>query len=755
MFYGITLENKKSLKIINLVQKPQLRGAEIFACQLSNHLMEQGHEVLVVSIFEGDSELPFHGDLIELNRSIHKRLFDITGWRKFSTIVKDFNANIVQANAADTLKFAVSSKLMFSWKHPIIFRNANKMGDFINSKLKWRLNNFYLSKVSYVISVSKECEKDLISTFSYSSNKITTIEIGVEKKSLGEIPNDLKDIFKRGPVVSHIGGFVTEKNHTGLINIFEKTIKIFPNAQLLLMGKGKLERVVKEKAKNKNIHQNVHFLGYRRDVLDILTHSQAFVLPSLIEGLPAVILESMYCETPVVAYNVGGISEIVIPQKTGWLIEKNEEIDFINSLNAVLEGGEIVSEKVSNAKDLVTQKFLNPSIAKRFAKCYKSLLAVPQPKEKMKILQLVTKRQYRGAELFASDLSKELIELGNEVYFVGIYQNSQDVLTVKNAINLDLVKNKKGLFSISVVKEIVGLVNEIKPDIIQCNGSDTLKYTVAASYFFHEDIPLVYRNISIISEWISSKFKKVLYKKLFNRIAHVTSVGDEALADFINTYQYSPSKAEVIRRGVPLKGLDKETFSKQLRSDLNFNENIKIALHIGNFSREKNHEFLLKVFSELKKEQPNIKLVCVGTGDLYEEVKTSIAEWGLEETIFLLGFRKDIPEILAAADCLVLCSRVEGVPGVILEAGTQKIPSIAINVGGVSEVLINNKTGFLIDNFDVEEFKNRIVELMLDKKKQVQFGNNAYNMISKGFDPKKNAKKFEQLYKDLVISYQN
>jgi len=371
----------------------------------------------------------------------------------------------------------------------------------------------------------------------------------------------------------------------------------------------------------------------------------------------------------------------------------------------------------------------------------------------MRILQLVTRRQYRGAELFAADLSSELIKLGHSVAFVGLYKVNDDVLIVEGSENRDLINKKTSLFSIQLVKRLVKLIKEFKPDVIQCNGSDTLKYTYAASYFV-EDIPVVYRNISIISEWVSNKPKKILYKNMFKRIAHVTSVGDEAMADFIKTYSYPENQTEVIRRGIPVKNVDKLGFSKKLRSQLGFDNSTKIVTHIGNFSPEKNHEFLIDVFFSLKDEHPKIKLICVGSGVLYDKIKNLIRERGLERSIYLLGFRKDIPEILAASDCLILCSRVEGVPGVILEAGTQKTPSIANNVGGVSEVLINNKTGYLIDGLEKDEFRDKLIKLMEDEKLRKHFGENAYTMISQGFNPKENAKKFEELYLSLITDSQ-
>jgi len=369
----------------------------------------------------------------------------------------------------------------------------------------------------------------------------------------------------------------------------------------------------------------------------------------------------------------------------------------------------------------------------------------------MRILQLVTRRQYRGAELFAADLSCELIKLGNQVAFVGLYGVKEDVLFVEKADNFDLVNSKKSMFSIHLVKKMVDFIKDFKPDIIQCNGSDTLKYTFAASYFV-EDIPVVYRNISIISEWVSNRPKKILYKNMFKRIAHVTSVGDEAMADFIKTYNYPQHRTEVIRRGIPVKNVDKVGFSKKFRKNLGFDQTTKIVTHVGNFSPEKNHEFLIDMFSNLKKSHSDIKLICVGSGVLFEKVKNDIYQKGLNNNIFLLGFRKDIPEILAVSNCLVLCSTVEGVPGVILEAATQKTPSIATNVGGVSEVLIDGKTGYLIDKFDKNQFSEKLIELMSNEKKQREFGENAYKMISKGFDPSKNAKKFESLYQTLIGS---
>jgi len=368
----------------------------------------------------------------------------------------------------------------------------------------------------------------------------------------------------------------------------------------------------------------------------------------------------------------------------------------------------------------------------------------------MKILQLVTKRQYRGAEVFAANLSTELITLGHKIIFAGLYQNETNILEVKGAENLDLSANKSGAFSPTLVKKIVQLVNRTKPDVIQCNGSDTLKYMVAASLFTSQT-PLVYRNISIISEWLSNTPKKLIYSKIFNRIDHVSSVGEEAKEDFIRTFNYPKSQTSVIRRGIPIKEVASLS-RKGLRKELGLKEGDKIVMHIGNFSPEKNHIFLLDVFSKIKLEQSDVKLVCVGNGVLYEEIKREIKAKDLEDTVYLLGFRKDIPELLSEADCFVLASKVEGVPGVILEAAAQRKPAVATNVGGVFEVLRDAETGFMINNFDKEQFIEKLLSIMNDSSLRKKMGDKAFELVQENFNPVKNALRFESLYKQLILN---
>jgi glycosyltransferase involved in cell wall biosynthesis len=363
------------MKVLQLVQKPQLRGAEIFASQLSNHLQESDVNVHMISVFNGNANLPFNGKISHLGRPLSKRLWDFKGWKLLADIIKDEKPDLIQANAGDTLKFAILSKLFYNWNTPVVFRNANKMGDFIDTKPKFLLNKFFVNKVSAVISVSKLCKIDFIKTFNFPTTKINTIPIGVEKQEIPSVPpHDLQAIFREYRVLVNIGSLVPEKNQEALINIFEVIAKRDPSVFLVIIGDGRLREELENKVSSLFSKDRILFAGYRNDVLQILKHATAFLMPSLIEGLPGVILEAMYCQTPVIANNVGGISEVV-NDATGLLVEKGDEQGFIRAINEVLSGGDNINQKIINAHKLVVDEYLNPQIAARFRESYEQVIA--------------------------------------------------------------------------------------------------------------------------------------------------------------------------------------------------------------------------------------------------------------------------------------------------------------------------------------------------------------------------------------------
>jgi glycosyltransferase involved in cell wall biosynthesis len=363
------------MKIIQLIQKPQRRGAEIFAVQLSEVLSRMDHEVLLISLFEGTGELIFSGRIINLNRSLSHRFLDFSGWQKLSEIIQSFQPDLVQANAADTLKFSVFSKLFFKWKAPIVYRNANQMGDFIRGRGHRFFNQFLINRLVGVVSVSEASRTDLQRNFIFDLDKSVVIPIGIDT---GEIVEKLKeDTLPTLPesFLIQIGGWVPEKDPLGMIGIFEKLSPELPDLQFVFMGSGPLEKEMIQRIGEIDLGQRIHLIPNQQNIFPILAKAKAMVMSSKIEGLPGVILEAMYCQIPVIAYDVGGIPEVVKSGETGWLVPGGDSAAFAQTILECLslqdEARKIITD---NAKKLVEEKYQIGKIAEEFEGLYRELL---------------------------------------------------------------------------------------------------------------------------------------------------------------------------------------------------------------------------------------------------------------------------------------------------------------------------------------------------------------------------------------------
>lgn len=358
---------EKTLRILHLIQKPQNRGAETFASQLANHQNNKGNIVKLVSIFSGSANIPWKGEVESLEASSKLRFLDYKAWKKLNKIIREFNPDIIQANAGDTLKYAVFSKKIFGWKVPIIFRNASEVGRYLNRSYQKKINSFLYQHIDAVASVSRASKNDLLLHFPFLKDKTEVIPIGLEKTTIRacfNFPENKKNII-------HVGGFSFEKNHKGLIRIFKKVLIQNENVILHLVGDGPLRDSIEKEVSLQNLQDKVKFYGFIENALPMISKADVLVLPSIIEGLPGVLLEAMYCKTPVVANNIGGISEIVNAD-TGILIERDHENEFSKAIIQVLNGDN--SSRIEKAHSLVLKNYLNESLIQEFDRLYEKVI---------------------------------------------------------------------------------------------------------------------------------------------------------------------------------------------------------------------------------------------------------------------------------------------------------------------------------------------------------------------------------------------
>lgn len=358
------------MRIIQLITRPQRRGAEIFAVQLAEQLILLGHEVWVISLLQGSGGLVFSKDFIQLDFDGKAKL-DLIGFRKLAAVIKNVSPDIVQANAADTLRYAVGAMIFGSGDFKLIYRNANTISQFIKTKRQLLFNRLLHNKVDGVISVSDHSMRDYQKLF--NPKRIISVPIGID-------PLDIqakfgKTTFEEKGYLLFVGSLVPEKDPIGMLEIFKEIHKVYPQIRLKYLGSGPLEKRLIEKINLENLKDSIELIPNQSNIFPILSNAKALVMPSKIEGLPGVILEAMYCTIPVVAYGVGGIPEVLKTNGTGWCVEPGNSKKFEEAIAEVLNASSQEIDKITHAaKEFVLKNYPMDKIASRFDSFYLQLM---------------------------------------------------------------------------------------------------------------------------------------------------------------------------------------------------------------------------------------------------------------------------------------------------------------------------------------------------------------------------------------------
>lgn len=175
-----------------------------------------------------------------------------------------------------------------------------------------------------------------------------------------------------------------------------------------------------------------------------------------------------------------------------------------------------------------------------------------------------------------------------------------------------------------------------------------------------------------------------------------------------------------------------EMIRKQYRSGLGIEDKYVIG-HIGRFTKQKNHSFLLHVFSEVHKRNRNAVLLLVGDGELQKTIKEKVSYMKLEDSVIFLGVRQDVSELMDAMDLFLLPSLYEGMPNALVEAQAVGLPCIvADNVTRESDI-----TGLVqyITLKKPEEWVRKIINKMQQenterKSKEICYKEQGYDIES-------------------------
>lgn len=358
-------------KILLISNRLEPGGAEIYVVSIANRLSQAGYTIFVAST---------GGQLVKkLEKSVvhfiipsdAKSILKIIECSiKLNRILKDNPVDIIHTNSVMT---CVIAKLATILKPIPIVNTVHSWGTNKNILSAQIVNNC----AHKVIAVSKSTADKYISN-GLKKEKVTVIHNGVDVEQFKKLPEE-QNVKTRQQLHINTDDFVViniarmeeeRKGHETLLKAAQIVINKYPATKFVLIGDGYLKKSLEERVEEYNIQQNCLFLGNNINIVDVLSMSDIFCLPSYWEGLPIVIAEAMSCGLPVVASDVSGIPEIVVDQETGFLVKPKDPTELADKIILMIENPEKVKTMSLNARERIKEHFNFNKLIQELEKVY-------------------------------------------------------------------------------------------------------------------------------------------------------------------------------------------------------------------------------------------------------------------------------------------------------------------------------------------------------------------------------------------------
>jgi glycosyltransferase involved in cell wall biosynthesis len=330
----------------------------------------------------------------------------------------------------------------------------------------------------------------------------------------------------------------------------------------------------------------------------------------------------------------------------------------------------------------------------------------------MKIVQVMPEFGLAGAETMCENLTYELTKLGHKVTVVSMYDYHSAITDrlEKSGIDVRYLGKKPGL-DIAIIPRIKKILKEVSADVVHTHLY-CAQYAVPAAML--AGVKHRIHTVHTVAEKENGKLARKLNKFFFKHCHLIPVALSELIRDsIVKEYGINKDKIPVIYNGIDL--------SKCLpKTDYSIYGNFKI-LHIGRFSEPKNHVGLLKAFKLFHDNHSDSELWLIGDGEKKIEIERYVAENNLDESVRFLGLQSNVYGYLHDADMFTLPSNYEGIPMTLIEAMGTGLPIVATAVGGIPDMLSNNKNALLVD-ISFEEIANAFEQYYLDENLRKNHG---------------------------------
>ncbi|MFZ2303538.1 MAG: glycosyltransferase family 4 protein [Minisyncoccia bacterium] len=362
--------------------------------------------------------------------------------------------------------------------------------------------------------------------------------------------------------------------------------------------------------------------------------------------------------------------------------------------------------------------------------------------KKTKVLFVITKSNFGGAQKYVYDLAvglpKDKFEIavalgGSGILIQKLHKEHIRVLPI-----FSLSRDVNPWSDITAFFELLRMFREEKPEIVHLNsakagGVGALSARIAGvpkivftvhGWAFNEERPIWQKVVIKFFSWITVM------------LSHETIAVSDAVKNDTRNWPLVSKKITVIKNGIK----EPEFFTREesrtrifAKANIHIPEKAFIVGTIAELHKNKGLSYAIEAFAKLIHDNPNLYYFILGGGEENDRLEALIGLHNLQGRVFLLGFVDDASRYLKAFDIFLLPSITEGLALVLLEAGFAGLPVVASRVGGIPEIIENEKTGLLAPARDTDVLSQAIQKLTIDNALAKRFGETLCESVINNF----------------------
>ena len=629
--------------------------------------------------------------------------------------------------------------------------------DFWKTPLHLFLEKKIEKFTSIWIANSMAAKKNAILLERKPDNFIKVIYNGLEIDScLKSIDKKCKKEYNKFKIIT-VANIKEGKGHLFFLQAIKKLIADKIDIHIEFVGNDYTSGEIQETIENLGLQKVVIIKGFIKDVRSYIRNFDLMVLPSASESLPTSIIECMLEGIPVIATNVGGIPELIEPDRTGWLVPYCDVNKLVDTIYYVINNPKKRAKVAKNARKFASDNFNIYKIVKQYESVFKKHNKQSgQNNKTVKILRAQSRIVVGGPAVHTFLLSKEFNNENFKTILVGGSSKSieKSLIDRANKNNIKCIVIPEMAREIHFYDDLISvakfyrLIHQVRPLILHTHTAKAGAIGRLAAFL--AGVPIIYHTFhghvfhSYFGPWKSIIF--ILFEKILARIStKVIVISENQYQDIVQKYQIAPVEKTKI---VPL-GFDWDNFFKN-SPGININSKYKIPTKkyrigiVGRLVHIKDHKFFVEIAEKLLQKHPELfHFLIIGDGELRSDIEKLVAEKNMSSEFTFTGWIDVSKELYKCIDVLLLTSKNEGTPVSVIESLVSGTPVVARDVGGVYDIMKHYNLDYLIEERDSDKFIDKILKIVFNKEK---VSRSTQNLLSKKYSADRLVNDIKNLY---------